>query len=292
MAINRIESTNKVIPSRSIQQKEESKQEITQKENKKKLILTLAGLAVVSAGAIALLSKNKAPMDLSLDEFKKSGQFNLGFANYKNKPFTGKINVIQGKDKFILEYNKGALVESSKYKDQIINKKKVYKTNNGIKTIEEYSYNTKGKEFLWKTTAIKKDEISSQYKNLFWNIDLHSSVKKQQDGSFLSTKEVADMGPKSNSLRINTINTKTNEVLDKKLVLIKNKIKQEPIIRKTQNDITTINGKVKAKTTKTVDKEGNRIITVDYGSNKIKTITIAKDGTRTETKNYRDLLDL
>lgn len=270
----------------------------TEKLDGKVIIGTLGTLAVLGAAGIAIAKHKKVPTELSLENFKKIGKFDKGTAKVKGKPFSGTITTAKGKEKFVLEYNNGILNKSTKYEENGLKAvwSKIYSNDNGTKTIEKYghSYTSKEREYLQSRTIITKDKIIQENNNAFFG-PLISKAEKQADGSWLSTKETGELSNVSlNAWRKKTINTKTQEVLDDKLMLFKHKKHKGGTIRTTdKNGITTLNGKQLAKRTQEIDKSGNKIITVDYGDeNYKKIITITPDGKKTITEKGRRLLDL
>lgn len=90
------------------------------KNNKKKLAITLGILAGAGIAAIAIAKKRKFPSEIDIEKFKKAGGFekveNDGvtrtLAMYKKKPYTGTINVTNKAGDYHLEYKDGVLDNS------------------------------------------------------------------------------------------------------------------------------------------------------------------------------------
>lgn len=286
----------------------EQTKETTQLDKKKLLIGGLVGLGCIAAAGIAIAKCKKVPSELSIDEFKKIGQFDHGTAKAKGKLFSGTIVVPKDNGKISITYKDGNLVESIKYKKfgmpEPLNEgfssvwKKVYSSKDDTKTVEKYTYNIlspKDDKFnLLSKTEFAKDKITT-VKNIL-GTQTTSKVVKQADGTILSTKEIIEYPAENlplSAYRRKTINTKTGEVLDTKLERFP-KAKQEKggLLRKTQDGVTTKNGKIFATRTEKIDEKGNKIITVDYGNRCKKIITITPQGEKIESGSYKDFLDL
>ena len=130
----------------SIDSKKDIKEVI--KDNKGKIALGLSALAAVGIAAVAISRGKKAPSELSIDDFKKIGKFDKGFATVKGKPYSGVINVTNKEGKYALEYADGALKTSTKYVDggefrghkfglQPYSKK-VNTKKDGVRTVENF----------------------------------------------------------------------------------------------------------------------------------------------------------
>jgi len=82
--------------------KKEAKTE--QKGDKKKLALALMGLATAGVAAVGIamnIKKGKIPTELTFDDFKKIGKFDKGQALVKGRPYTGIIEVVNKKGKYV-----------------------------------------------------------------------------------------------------------------------------------------------------------------------------------------------
>ncbi|MCD7878848.1 MAG: hypothetical protein LUG16_02815 [Candidatus Gastranaerophilales bacterium] len=261
--------------------------------NKEKIVAALGGLAVAGLAALAIC-KHKKP-ELGIDEFKKIGKFDKGFAVANGKPFSGKITVPNKDGKTVMEYAKGQIVTSTRIKNESPVARKVYSQKDGAKIVEQYGYKYGELDAEpWIKTVFSTNGITSDRNEGYFG-KLHSEVKKQPDKSILSTKEIgvfSDLSPRAWHKK--TINTATGDVLDDKLVLDKHKFKSEPLVRETKDGVTTKNGITHAIRTEKFDENGNKIIKVDYNGWKkgFKLITITPEGKRTVLDKTRRSFDL
>lgn len=286
----------------------EEKQAKTKIDGKKLLILAAAATATAAIAGIAIYNHKKSLTNLNIDKFKKIGSFEKGKATIKNKPFSGEITVPNKNGKIIMEYKDGNLVQSTKYSplrkplsSEMVDvpiMTKTYETKDGIKTIKQFLYshadgfdNIKSEmtKTPYKTTTIKSDEIIAESSGFhsFPHDTFKTIAKKQQDGTWTATKEIAET-PKnryySKYWRKKTINTKTGEVINNEVKLFDKPKKSNPMIKITTKDgITTINGKPFAKRTVSFDNKGNKIIKIDYSNINCgyKEIIITPDGKKT-----------
>ncbi len=202
------------------------------RDRKKLIAAALGGLAVAGVAALAIYKHKKVPSELGIDEFRKIGKFDKGFAEVKGKPFSGKITVPNKNGKTVIEYTKGQMTSSTRFKNEDMGEilgihqapvfKKVYSQKDGAKIVEEYGYNQLSEKILaepYRKTVISENGITSdKYDRIFGK--LHSEVKKQPDGSILSTREeIGDPASGSpGTWHIKTKNTKTREILDDRIV--------------------------------------------------------------------------
>ncbi len=274
-----INSINNVAFKGDLNKKQENEKQIASKENsfdKKKIALALAGLATASIAAVTIIKK-KTPPDLSFEQFKKKGKFDRGFANFKNKPYTGKITIPQDNGKIILEYSKGNLVESTKYNSSsAATIKKIYSKNNDAQITKIFTF-AEGKPVLSNTLTKTNDEIIQEKILPKYPGTFVSKVTQQADGSILFTEQIPKPYTPSKEVlekcknifknkpeiyRKETINVKTGEVLDSKLIQVKERPLE--VARITKDNVTTINGKIYTTKTQEVDGSGNKIITLNY----------------------------
>lgn len=305
-----------------VPKKEEVEQKIAQaqkeiKDGKKKLALTLAGLATVGVATIGValaIKKGKIPSELTMDNFKKIGNFEKGKAFVKGKPYTGIIDVVNKNGKFQMEYVDGVLksstksvensesilehlernglskdiIEEFKYSEKM---KKLYSEADGIKTVEKQIVRPRDGEWVAKTKTIIKDGNITRNEG-----ELQRVAQKQEDGSWKVTKQVTrDINYKGYA--IDTIDIKTGEIVDSKIggTYKKPKKGKGGLLRKTISEIneagnsvskTYKNGKLYSTTETVVNSDGSKRIIIEYEkgiSNKEgkEIIDIAVDGTRT-----------
>lgn len=190
MSIENIKATPQV--SFSSAKVVETKTEIKtqeQKGDKKKLMLALAGLATVGIAAVGItmaIKKGKVPTELAFDDFKKIGKFDKGQALVKGRPYTGTIEVVNKKGKYVLEYADGILKSSVGP-----NVKKTYTLTNGAKEITNYPINA-GARAPWfiKTTKIEDDKITRSFPRQEGELlhRMETVLSKQKDGSWVKTE--------------------------------------------------------------------------------------------------------
>ncbi len=97
--------------------KTEAKTAEKQNADGKKIAIALGGLAAAGIAAVLIGKSRKVPSELSLEEFKKIGSFDKGFATAKKKPFSGIINTANKNGNYKLEYDKGVLKQSTLFKE-------------------------------------------------------------------------------------------------------------------------------------------------------------------------------
>ena len=300
----------------SIDSKKDIKEVI--KDNKGKIALGLSALAAVGIAAVAISRGKKAPSELSIDDFKKIGKFDKGFATVKGKPYSGVINATNKEGKYALEYADGALKSSTKvdggefkgYKFGLQPfSKKVYTEKDGVRTVENFyrDYSQKAAE-VWiptgRKTIISDGKVTKEHMSLTGDI-LRDVVEKQQDGTWKKTFQEMEFFPdetfKNKNFFRRYILTKdeAGNVIAKKPVYARKPsfssgetfIKRvEKYADKDGNQVveTLKNGKPFARQTTKIADDGSRQIVVEYldkGSKGYKKIIdIAKDGTRRESE--------
>ena len=243
--------------------------------------------------------------NMDIDEFKKIGCFKKGETFIGDSPYTGIINVKNKKDIFVLEYKNGKLVESAKYSTdfpQPMVSKKIYSTSeDGAKTIQRFKISPNNEEEFISKTKITPDEIKTT--TIEDGIELsHGAFKKEikfKDKSiniWQPYEEVIETTPsyrmselwelpalrlKSKYPKIRTVDPRKPSVKIAEPRYARYATgKSEPLIRKTENGVTYINGNKVATRKQRIDSQGNKIITVDYGTPTKKTITITPEGKR------------
>jgi len=167
--------------------KKEAKTE--QKGDKKKLALALMGLATAGVAAVGIamnIKKGKIPTELTFDDFKKIGKFDKGQALVKGRPYTGIIEVVNKKGKYVLEYADGVLKSSVGP-----NVKKTYKLTDGVKEITSCPINA-GARAPWftKITKIEDDKITRSFPRQEGELlhRMETMFSKQEDGSWVNTE--------------------------------------------------------------------------------------------------------
>lgn len=188
-----------------------SKTESKTPENKhidgKKIGIVLGGLAAAGIAAVLIGKSKKVPSELSIEEFKKIGKFNKGFATAKNKPFSGIINVANANGKYALEYDKGVLKESVQFKNMAFPEfgqkeeqltavsKKVYSNGEDGNKVECFLRNPfykicGGEE--WgrlgsSTVSADKTSVVKEYTDLSSGEVFRDAISKQKNGSWIKT---------------------------------------------------------------------------------------------------------
>lgn len=310
--------------------KEELEQKVAQaqkeiKDGKKKLALALAGLATVGVATIGTalaIKKGKMPSELTMDNFKKIGNFEKGKAFVKGKPYTGIIDVVNKNGKFQMEYVDGVLKSSTKLEKMsesftelfkkmgltgeeykyVPKARKIYSKQDGVKTIEKQVSALKDKSSMeWKTfskTTIQDDNVTKTFG------EFQKVAQKQNDGTWKVTKQEKRLIG-NRGYAIDTIDIKTGEVVDSKVAGIYNKPQKGNggLLRKTVNEIdsegnktanTFKNGKLYSTTSTTIQPDGAKRIVVKYAKwsdkNGQTIIDIAPDGTRTVVQKAKNKL--
>lgn len=287
-----------------IQESKKSLKEIEVKDGKKKLALALSALGVAGIATVSIasmLKKGKLPSALSIDDFKKIGNFEKGKAFVKGKPYTGTINVINSKGKFNLQYVNGVLESSTNVEKSL---KKVYSEANGIKKIETYFQNHLNdcEWELYSKTTIGRNKIVQERKNTFLNIDLKKIAEKKEDGTWNIIAEKPRF--KRGGTFVDTVDVKNGQVINSKLVstLRKPKKGKGGVLRKTIKEVNEAGNKITKtfknnslySTSETVlNQDGSKRIIIKYPSKKGQDIIdIAKDGTRTILEKAIDSFDI
>lgn len=170
----------------------------------KKIGIVLGGLAAAGIAAVLIGKSKKIPSELNIEEFKKIGKFDKGFATAKNKPFSGIINVANKNGDYKLEYDKGILKESTLFKKQTFPEfgqkeeqlmpvsKKVYSNGEGGKKVECFLRNPYhvicGGEEWGKlgssTLSADKTSVIKEYTTPTGEV-LQDTISKQKDGSWV-----------------------------------------------------------------------------------------------------------
>lgn len=248
MSINSINSTTGIVKQNQVQRMNENNDKkpiIDIKDGKTKIGLALAGLAVVGATAVFVATKKRMPDNIGIEDFKKVGSFDKGIAKYKNKPYTGVIEVARDKQKFQLEYEKGVLKSSVRselfefpketgLEPSFVNKiKKVYSGNEGKRTIELYSYeNSKNlSKEPFKKVVVSSDSVVKTTKDSLCGVPLERVAQKQADGTWKVTHQEIAMPSalinktadydtlKYYEIHVDTIDNKTGEVIKSERIL-------------------------------------------------------------------------
>ena len=325
-------------PKKTVEIKAEDKKEKPKFDNKK-IIGALVGLGAVAAAGVAIASKIKKGKtvdtdfietsirpnnfdNMDIDEFRKIGCFKKGETFIADNPYTGIINVKNKNGIFALKYENGKLIESTKYKEvkanipnflkdnplfenpKLLISKKVYSTSeDGAKTIQKFSTNRIGKEYLASTTKITPDEVKRtvNVNGIELSRGAYKKEIKSEDGTIKHVWQPYEEKLKVIPLKNN--DTRASKNLKKqygKVITIDPRVKKgeprleiaepryaryatgksKPLIRKTENGVTYKNGSKFAEKTQTIDEKGNKIITIDYGTPTKKTITITPEGKR------------
>lgn len=184
--------------------KTEAKTAEKQNADGKKIAIALGGLAAAGIAAVLIGKGKKVPSELSIEEFKKIGSFDKGFAIAKKKPFSGIINVTNANGKYAIEYDKGILKESVQFKNLAFPEfgqkepqltavsKKVYSGSEDGNKVECFLrnpfYKVCGGEEWGKigssTVAADKTKVVKEYTNLSTGEVLQDTISKQKDGSW------------------------------------------------------------------------------------------------------------
>ena len=304
------------------------------KDNKGKIALALGALAAAGVAAVALTRGKKVPSEMSIDDFKKIGKFEKGAATVNGKPYTGVINVTNKKGTYALEYADGALKSSTLGKSvegtgsldiKLPLSKKVYSTNDGVRTVEEFDYvhgtrrNEKGEPiggFEWlptRKTTVSDGKVVKEHKDGYFGETLADTVERQQDGTWKKTfqKRLWDNEFENKKYARSYIVTmdeagntiaKSNPVYKRMDVIGPS---NEPVLRQSKKYInddgnevvaTYVNNHIRAVKTTKLHNDGSKQIIVEYPSyngmidDVTKTIDIAKDGTKKVNVTGGDLV--
>ncbi len=193
--------------------------------------VSFKGLDILALENMASIKKQK----MSVDEFKKEGEFIDAKAMYKDKPYNG-IMIAENKDGiFELEYKKGELKSStffSKYElspeAQLITpqrkratSKKVYINKPDEKIIEKYNIATNRLQdglCLSETTIIRPSEIINEKQGLYE--PTVRIAQKQEDGNWKTILSEAFIGSGFQVYRF-TIDVNNNKIIEKKSLGVK-----------------------------------------------------------------------